>query len=312
MILRVATFNLFQFCSYNHSFYSKKDRYKKDEWSIKKSFVKSQIEKMNPDIIGFQEVFSIEELKELCLSIGFIEFKTIDKPVFDEETNCFKTTTVALASRYKIKSCESVFNSNIFARKPIKAIISIKDDLDLVVFVAHLKSNRLNEFEYRFNQFSSLEEKKTKLEFASKNRYSHSLNQRINEAKALHKEIKNIESPTILLCDLNDREFSVTIEALCNQRFYKNFLKKDSFILFDSFNLAPKKIYNPHPEQKEIKRVPTSYFIGHGNTLDFIFLSSFFKNRVKKHIVFDEHLQKNRYGTLLTSDHASVVCEIKI
>ena len=36
------------------------------------------------------------------------------------------------------------------------------------------------------------------------------------------------------------------------------------------------------------------------------------ENSVKNHKVFDEHLQKNRNGTLKQSDHAQVVCEIEI
>ena len=55
--------------------------------------------------------------------------------------------------------------------------------------------------------------------------------------------------------------------------------------------LLKKKVYNPHPEFKGFKRVPTSYFVGHGNTLDFIFCIKRFKN-CKNHKVFDEHLQK--------------------
>ena len=52
--------------------------------------------------------------------------------------------------------------------------------------------------------------------------------------------------------------------------------------------------------------------MGHGNTLDFIFVSKDLENSVKNHKVFDEHLQKNRNGTLKQSDHAQVVCELEI
>ena len=199
-----------------------------------------------------------------------------------------------------------------FAREPIKATICLKNNLEINVYVAHLKSNRLNEFEYKFTKDSTLEEKKEKLNIALKNNYSLSLKQRINEAKTLHFDIKKDKLPSILLCDLNDREFSITIDALTNKRFYKNELKKDDFILFDSYDIAPKKVYNPHPEFKGFKRTPTSYFVGHGNTLDFIFVSKDLENSVKNHKVFDEHLQKNRNGTLKQSDHAQVVCEIEI
>ena len=314
MIIKIATFNLFQFCSPEFSFYTKKEKFKKEDWEEKKNWIKEQLQKMDCDIVGFQEVFSQEELKELVLECGFKEFVVFDKPKLDEKNRVFKTTTVALASKFPIKEIKKVSkNENFtFAREPIKATISLKNDLDINVYVAHLKSNRLNEFEYKFTKDSTLEEKKSKLDIALKNNYSLSLKQRLNEAKALHFDIKKQILPSILLCDLNDREFSITIDALTNKRFYKNELKKDDFILFDSYDIAPKKVYNPHPEFKGFKRVPTSYFVGHGNTLDFIFVSKDLENSVKNHKVFDEHLQKNRNGTLKQSDHAQVVCEIEI
>lgn len=319
MNLKIATFNLFQFCSNEYSFYNKKDRFSLKEWEEKKTWVKNQIIKMNCDIIGFQEVFSQEQLKTLCLSLGFTYFITVEKAKLEEETKTFKTTTLALASKFPIKNLEKIETKDnfSFARLPIKALISIKDDLEINIYVAHLKSNRLNEFEYRFNKNSTLEEKKEKLDIALKNNYSLSLKQRLNEAKTLFFDIKNNTNPSILLCDLNDREFSLTIEALRNKRFYDMKMKKDDFILFDAYDLVPQKIYNPHPELKEIKRTPTSYFLGKGNTLDFIFLSKHFNKKFKDNLakvtyfkVFDEHLQKNPNGSLKQSDHAQVLCQI--
>jgi endonuclease/exonuclease/phosphatase family metal-dependent hydrolase len=314
MLIKLATFNLFQFCEPTFSFYTKKEKFKPDDWTKKISFIKEQLNKIDPDIIGFQEVFSQNELKNLCFLCGFEYFVFVETPNLDEKTNTYKSTTVALASKFPIKNIEKVNRPDdfTFAREPIKAIISLKEDLQIAVYVAHFKSNRLNEFEYKFTSQTSFEEKKEKLEIAYKNSYSNSLKQRINEAKTLHFDIKNEKRAAILLCDLNDREFSITIEALSNQRFYKKESKKDEFILFDTYNIAPKNIYNPHPEFKGFVRTPTSYFIGYGNTLDFIFVNKILKDKVKSFKVFDEHLQKNKNGTLITSDHAQVVCEIEI
>ena len=314
MIIKIATFNLFQFCSPEFSFYTKKEKFKKEDWEEKKNWIKEQLQKMDCDIVGFQEVFSQEELKELVLECGFKEFVVTQNPKLDEKNKVYKSTTVALASKFPIKEIKKVLkNENFtFAREPIKATICLKNDLEINVYVAHLKSNRLNEFEYKFTQNSTFEEKIEKFHIAQNNNYSLSLKQRIDEAKTLHFDIKREKNPSILVCDLNDKEFSITIEALTNKRFYIKDLKKDDYILFDSYYLAPKEIYNPHPEAKEIKRTPTSYFVGHGNTLDFIFVSKDLENCVKNHKVFDEHLQKNRNGTLKQSDHAQVVCELKI
>ncbi|AXK49294.1 endonuclease/exonuclease/phosphatase family protein [Aliarcobacter trophiarum] len=311
--IKVATFNLFQFCEPNFSFYSKKEKFTIQDWEEKKLWIKNQILDLDAHIIGFQEVFSQKELEILVKECGFKKFIVADIPLLDEQTKTYKTTTVAMASKFPITNIEKLKTKNnfSFAREPIKAKIIINNK-KLNIYVAHLKSNRLNEFEYKFTKNSNFEEKIEKLRISQKNSYSKSLNQRINEVKHLHFDIKNSDIPAILLCDLNDKEFSITIEALCNHRFYNKDLKKDEFILFDTYNLAPKKIYNPHPELKEIKRTPTSYFVGYGNTLDFIFVSKELKNSVTSYKVFDKHLEKNRNGSLKTSDHAQVLCEIEI
>jgi hypothetical protein len=115
---------------------------------------------------------------------------------------------------------------------------------------------------------------------------------------------------------LNDKEFSLTIEALTNNKYHYE-TKKESFILEDASYHYVAEIYNPHPEAKEPKRKSTSYFLGKGNVLDYIFISNHLNREHEKHIanvtdytVLDEHLQGNPNGSLLTSDHAQVVCEL--
>src|SRR5690606_23601211 len=114
----------------------------------------------------------------------FKEFVVVQTPKLEEKNQVFKSTTVALASKFPIKNIEKVEtkDSFSFSREPIKASIKLDNDLEIVVYVAHLKSNRLNEFEYRFTKDSTLEEKKRKLDIALKNNYSLSLKQRLNEA----------------------------------------------------------------------------------------------------------------------------------
>jgi hypothetical protein len=87
--------------------------------------------------------------------------------------------------------------------------------------------------------------------------------------------------------------------------------------LHDASYQYKEKIHNPHPEAKEAKRKSTSYFLGKGNVLDYIFISNHFdKNNktrighVSKYAVLDEHLKENPNGSLEKSDHAQVVCEL--
>ena len=331
MKIRVGTFNLFQFVEPPYSWYIKKDKFTPEQWIEKTTWIKNQITEMNCDIIGFQEVFSKEALKNLVNELGFKYFKTIDTPKTDKKNEkVFVSTIVALASKYPIKNLkkveidlDSLKKHNVngffkFAREPIKATIALANKKYLDVYVCHLKSNRDNEFEYIFTKDATLNEKKEKVKKALEGNYSLSLKQRLCEASSLFSNINLSTNPAVLMTDLNDKEFSLTIDTLTNRKYHDESISKNDYLLLDAYYYFKKKIYNPHPLQKEIKRTPTSYFAGKGNVLDYVFVSnSFDKNRknsigkITSYEVFDKHLQKNHNGSLLTSDHAQVVCELE-
>jgi endonuclease/exonuclease/phosphatase family metal-dependent hydrolase len=279
---------------------------------------------MDADIIGFQEVFSIEELKELCKELGYEYFLNVDTPNINKKNPTIYTSTVlALASRLPIISNKNVrydilsikkhnFKDKFaFSRVPIKAIIELPNKTKIAVYVNHFKSNRLNEFEYIFKEDTTLKEKRQKTKLALENNYSRALKQRLCEASSLYVDIKESKIPTIFLCDLNDKEYSMTIDALTNIAYHEEKVE-DEYILFDAYYHFKQEIYNPHPEQKGISRTPTSYYFSNGNIIDFIFVSENLKEKIVSYKVFDEHLRKNQNGSLLESDHAQVVCEINI
>ena len=330
MKIRLGTFNLFQFVEPPYSWYFKKDKFDKLQWKEKIQWIKNQIIQMDCDVIGFQEVFSRNALKEIIQDLGFKYFETTDiAKISKENPNIYITTTVAIASKFPISHIQevkahipSIKKHNYegffkFARIPIKATIILPNEQEITVYVCHLKSNRLNEFEYTFKENDSLEHKKNLVNESLKNKYSSSLKQRLCEASSLFFDIKKEKNkPSILMCDLNDKEFSITIDALCNNKYHDE-KRKESLILHDIHNQYEKIIYNPHPEQKEIKRTPTSFFAGKGNVLDYIFISKEFnkKNKnciaeVTNYTIYDKHLQENPDGSLLKSDHAQVVCEL--
>lgn len=331
MKIRVGTFNLFQFVEPPFSWYTKKEKFNNEQWNQKTTWIKNQITEMNCDIIGFQEVFSKKALKTLLDELGFKYFKTIDSARIDKKNELVYTSTiVALASKYPIKNLKKVeidFSALKkhhlsgffkFSREPIKASITLPNQKELDIYVCHLKSNRDNEFEYVFTKDATLNEKKEKVKKALEENYSISLKQRLCEASSIFSDISRTKNPAILMTDLNDKEFSITIEALTNKKYHNENLPKDDYLMLDTYYHFEKKIYNPHPEQKEIKRTPTSYFAGKGNVLDYIFVSNLFDKNKKNNIgkitsyeVFDKHLQKNQNGSLLNSDHSQVVCELE-
>lgn len=316
MKLRVGTFNLFQFVQPPYAWYTKKEKFNERQWLEKTTWIKHQILKMDCDIIGFQEVFSRKALKSLVKELGFEYFKVVDAAKLSKN-NRFKyvTTTVAIASKYPIENVqkvEAVDNAFAFSRIPVKAMINLPNKQNILVYVCHLKSNRLNAYEHLFNAQHSLEHKKELVAQNLEHKSSASLQLRLNEASSLFFDIKKYKKiPIVLLCDLNDKEFSLTIDALSNPQYYDE-NSPESLLLYDASYQYTHEIHNPHPEAKEAPRKATSYFLGKGNVLDYIFISSHLKNNVSNYIILDEHLQDNKDGSLLTSDHAQVVCELNI
>ena len=321
MHLKVGTFNLFQYIQPPYSYYIKKDKFTPEQFAQKQQWIKQQLKTMNCDIVGFQEVFSHESLEKLCQECGYTYYAKIDEPKHHEKNqNILVTTTVALASKYPIVKLSEVklhvpvlkqhhFQGHFaFSRKPLKATIAITEQKSITIYVTHLKSNRLNEFEYVFNATHTLEQKRQTIQKALKQNLSPALKQRLCEASSIYHDIQKNKTPSILVCDLNDKEFSLTIDALSNGKYYN----KAHTLLYDAYYLYQPKVYNPHPEFKGIKRTPTSYYLHHGNVLDYIFISNHFfkKAKVIQYEVLDAHLQKNRDGSLLQSDHAQVVCTL--
>jgi len=322
MKLRLGTFNLFQFVEPPYSWYTKKEKFNTRQWLEKTTWVKQQILKMDCDIIGFQEVFSRKALKKLVKELGFEYFKVVDVAKLSKNNRLkYVTTTVAIASKYPIVNVQTIeahlpslekhrFKEKFaFSRLPIKAMIQLPNKQDLLVYVCHLKSNRENAFEYLFHAEHTLADKKEKICKDLEHKASSSLQQRLCEASSLFYDIKSYKKiPTVLLCDLNDKEFSLTIEALTNYSYHDD--TSDGFILYDANYEYKEEVHNPHPEAKEPPRKATSYFLGKGNVLDYIFISNDLRDKVTCYTLFDTHLQENKDGSLLQSDHAQVVCEL--
>jgi len=173
-----------------------------------------------------------------------------------------------------------------------------------------LKSNRLNAFEHVFHEKDTLEHKKELVFKTLEDKNATSLKQRLLEASSLFADsAKYNKQPTILLCDLNDKEFSLTIDALTNYAYHDD-ANGEGLVLHDASYEYTQVVHNPHPEAKEPTRKATSYFLGKGNVLDYIFISDDLREKVTNYAVLDEHLQDNKDGSLLTSDHAQVVCEL--
>jgi len=328
MKLRVGTFNLYQFVKPPFACYTRKNKYNNRQWLEKTTWIKQQIINMECDIIGFQEVFSKEALRDLLRELGFTYFQTADDAKLSKTTpNKYISTTVAIASKYPIKTLSEVIihapslkyhgdeDTFAFSRVPIKATIELPNTQHIVVYVTHLKSNRLNAFEKVFQKYHTLHEKKEHIKNVLNEKHSKALKQRLLESSSLFYDIKySDETPSIILCDLNDKEYSPTIEALCNAQYHDE--NEEGLLLYDAYYE-----HNAHNIQQgeKAKRKATSYMRSKGNVLDYIFITKHFLKTheatiavVTDYHVFDTHLETYKNGSVIQSDHAQVVCELQM
>lgn len=339
MLIRCGTFNLYQYVEPPFAWYEPENIYSTNEWASKNIWIKEQLLKMNCDVIGFQEVFSVFALKNL-MKDNFPYFETVESPSLDPENSAvFIKPVVAIASRYPIISAETIeipltiihqlqVKSDFkFSRSPIRAKISIDENVEVVVYVCHLKSKRPT-VEVLLNTTDSWGEKVIKTLRARSVGQVASLLQRGAEAAILYHELTNNLSmdkdvPIILLGDLNDDEHSVPLEALTNREQIfdvggtsyselPNEAKAHIYNLkfYDSFNMTP----NPSGQ----KRIPTHYYKGEGNVLDYIFVSNAFNEKNNRHIgrvtsfeVIDQHLRSDGINNKTQSDHAQVVATLE-
>ena len=111
------------------------------------------MQEYQPDIIGFQEVFSIESLKNLVKPQGYNHFAVIDQPeVIDDFI--YRSPVVAIASRYPIVEAFSVqpdaalaqslgLSTNFtFSRKVLRATIDAPHIGLCDCYAVHFKSKR--------------------------------------------------------------------------------------------------------------------------------------------------------------------------
>jgi endonuclease/exonuclease/phosphatase family metal-dependent hydrolase len=157
---RVGTFNLYNLALPN-VFFNDRSQYTPEEYSLKKTWVASQLLRMRADLIGFQEVFHQRALREALAASEM--HKTYQVLVADPtgssliETTTPKIPFVALATRFPIVKHQVIeaFPAEAlldvqgvtvpltkFSRPVLYAQLKLRHDIECSVFVVHLKSKR--------------------------------------------------------------------------------------------------------------------------------------------------------------------------
>jgi hypothetical protein len=108
----LATFNLYQWAAPG-TFWYRRDTANtndpKEHWIPKRAFLAEMLVEMNADVIGFQEVFSHEDLESFLRDHGYPWFRIITQATRrEDDPDVFASPTVAIASRFEIRSVGAV------------------------------------------------------------------------------------------------------------------------------------------------------------------------------------------------------------
>ena len=151
--LTIATFNLFNYLAPPDAFYDFDRIYSAEQWQKKEAWIASYLRTHQPDIIGFQEVFSADALTALVKKEGYEHFAAVDKPTVIDDF-IYRDPVVALASKFPIKEVSAVTVDNElalqlgltedfnFSRKVLRATAELPHLGLCDCYVVHFKSKR--------------------------------------------------------------------------------------------------------------------------------------------------------------------------
>ncbi|TDR79101.1 endonuclease/exonuclease/phosphatase family protein [Photobacterium lutimaris] len=151
--IKIATFNLCNYLAPPDAFYDFENIYTQEQWDKKQAWILAYLSEHQPDVIGFQEVFSAESLKALTQSAGYPYFGVVDSPNVEGDY-IYDSPVVAIASRFPITEVHAVIedtqlnaplrlnNSFEFSRKPLRATIQLPQIGPCDCYVVHFKSKR--------------------------------------------------------------------------------------------------------------------------------------------------------------------------
>ncbi|MGC9459726.1 endonuclease/exonuclease/phosphatase family protein [Vibrio genomosp. F10] len=325
--IKVCTINLFNYVEPPNAFYDFANIYTKEEWTIKIRWLSQTITKIDADIIGFQEVFSIDSLRKTMHLLGYTHFVTVDTPEVEQDY-IYSNPVVALASRHPVSQTLSINASSAIARSqsnfkfnrtPIHAVVDIPQLGPIDVYVVHLKSQRPTELdtqpdEERHDEPSTserwlLESQGKWLSTVQRGMEVHVLHHHMIETK------KQNERPCLLMGDFNQSLQSNEFHCLTSRHLFR---LKESETALSAFHL-----HNSQDlvlEQTEITSTPTYYVGAQGKELDYILLSNEFsdcsdqaRGIVTDYQVIDSHLVNPHYGhDHISTDHGIVTVNISI
>lgn len=320
---RVGNFNLCNLALPNWVFY-RREYYSQEDYAKKIAWIAQQLDRMQADVIGFQEVFHPEALQAaLAQSSHCRDFYLIAVSPQDD------TPTVAIASRFPILRHEYIANFPIesqlevrgakmplthFSRPVLSVRLQLSPSIECAIYVAHLKSKR--------PIIPQAADRHDPVEIAKGQ--ARSLMLRAAEAIALRvlmmEVLQDRDYPVILLGDLNDGGPAVTSRIISGDpphRRLEQAAKRDVWdvLLYHAKDIQARQSFDDY--------LYTHLHGGHYECLDHIMVSQEFVaqnpdriGRVGYVSVLNDHLLDETLSDETIpkwqSDHGQIVASIEL
>lgn len=319
-IIKVGNFNAFNLVSPEVYYYRQK--YSHKEYKKKINWIGEQIDRMDTDLVGFQEIFHPEALQDALHQSN--KLRSAHMLVADPTGDLPR---VGLASRFNIVR-HQVFTEfpaqldiegvkvpiDSFSRPVLRAEVELPMGIIAAVYVVHLKSKRPDFYE------GETRENPVDVAVAQ----ARSLIRRAAEATALRclllEDLTATETPVILLGDVNDSGLAVTTRILSGEpphRKYPMEVKREIWdrLLYQTRDIQARNSYHDF--------YYTHIHNGHHEALDHIMVSQELVNenpnrvgrvgyvKVYNDHLIDETLSEDRMP-VWQSDHGMVVAAIEL
>jgi len=308
---------LFNYLEPPNAFYEFERIYSAEQWVKKQKWIAEYLSEYQPDIIGFQEVFSAESLKELVIAQGYAYFEVVDQPhVIDEFI--YRSPVVAIASRYPIIEVEAVkpnielaqtlglANDFSFRRKVIRATVNAPHIGNCDCYVVHFKSKRsMIELDEQDKNHSPEKTIIENLKAQVAGGWGSTIQRGSEAALLMIDMIKRREAsghPMVLMGDFNNTlADGVLSHLLTNTLRFVSRIDRDAYLakycLQDAWDLFQVAVSNETNREIKESPTPTHYFGAGSSVLDYILLSCEFDAsyhdslyQVSAYDTYDRHL----------------------
>ena len=339
--LTLATLNLYHWAEPGIGWYGPGSGHDAASWDAKRAWLSSMLAQISPDLIGFQEVVSVESLRADCAAAGLRCFATVAEPHLREAEDgsaYYNRPVQAVASRWPMRAAAvepdpavshslGVSDDRTFRRPAIRAEIEHPTLGPVVAYVCHLKSPGVGVEDALIAGKSEPPQEaealaRWRLEALSRAHAAAAIQRQFEASQLYHAATADIAEdaarPVAILGDLNDDPASPALRALTPFAAFERdggahgeagdpphaaleAKALDLFRFVDAYRLSPRS-------WAEDDRPATHRSGASGDAIDFILVSAALRpgGRVAsvRHRVHDRHFRGGRPS--IGSDHAGV------